>query len=206
MKIVRIYEELNRVLSGRVDFNTMISKVADSFDRQLLNDIYALWTNATAAQMGGATYFPTAGDYDEDALLELIEHVEAAAGKQATIIGTKAATRYLKESILSEGAKEEWHSMGYVGKFFGTPVVAVPQRHKINSTEFVLSDNMLTIVAGDDRPLKVTYEGDPIMIMGDPMLNADLTHEYLFGLKYGTGILLAGGKNSGIGRYVIDEE
>ena len=41
------------------------------------------------------------------------------------------------------------------GKFLGTPVVVTPQRHKINSTEFVLSDDILTIVAGDDRPIKV---------------------------------------------------
>lgn len=157
LKVVRIYEEMNRVLSGRVDFNSMINKVAESFNQKLLNDIYALWANATAEQLGGKTYFPTAGSYDEDALLDLIGHVEAAAGgnKTATIIGTKKALRNLKESIMSDGAKDEIHNMGYVGKFFGTPVVATPQRHKVGSTDFVLDDNMLTIIAGDDKPLKV---------------------------------------------------
>lgn len=156
LKVVRIYEELNRVLSGRVDFNTMINKVAESFRQKLLNDIYTLWSGATAAQMGGTTYFPTAGSYDEDGLLELIAHVEAAAGgKQATIVGTKKALRNLKESIISDGAKDELHNMGYVGKFYGTPVVATPQRHKVGSTEFVLDDNCLTVIAGDDKPIKV---------------------------------------------------
>ena len=45
--------------------------------------------------------------------------------------------------------------MGYVGKFYGTPVVAEPQRHKIGSTDFVLADNVLTVIAGDDKPIKV---------------------------------------------------
>lgn len=203
LKTVRIYEELNRVLSGRVDFNTMINKVAESFNQKLLNDIYTLWTGATATQMGGTTYFPTAGAFDEDALLDLISHVEAAAGgKTATIIGTKKALRSIKESIMSDGAKDELHNMGYVGKFYGTPVVATPQRHKVGSTEFVLDDNMLTIIAGDDKPLKVVYEGNPIVLMGDPMTNADFTQEYLYGVKYGTGIVLAG-NNTGIGRYEI---
>lgn len=203
LKTVRIYEELNRVLSGRVDFNTMINKVAESFNQKLLNDIYTLWTGATATQMGGTTYFPTAGAFDEDALLDLISHVEAAAGgKTATIIGTKKALRSIKESILSDGAKDELHNMGYVGKFYGTPVVATPQRHKVGSTEFVLDDNILTIIAGDDKPLKVVYEGNPIVLMGDPMSNADFTQEYLYGIKYGTGIVLAG-NNTGIGRYEI---
>lgn len=44
------------------------------------------------------------------------------------------------------------------------------------------------------------YEGNPIVLMGDPMTNADFTQEYLYGEKYGLGIILAGG-NAGIGRY-----
>ena len=201
LKVVRIYEELNRVLSGRVDFNEMINKVAESFRQKLLNDIYGLWAGATAADLGGVAYFPTAGSYDEDDLLDVIAHVEAAAGgKTATIVGTKKALRNLKESIQSDGAKEELHGMGYYGTFYGTPCVAVPQRHKVGSTEFVLDDDVITIIAGDDKPIKVVYEGESIMLMGDPMTNADFTQEYFYGEKYGLGIVLAGG-NAGIGRY-----
>lgn len=203
LKTVRIYEELNRVLAGRVDFNHFINKVADSFRQKLLNDVYTLWTGATAEQLGGVTYFPEAGAYDEDELLDLISHVEAAAGgKTATIVGTKKALRALKDAIDSDAAKNDLYNFGYVGKFYGTPVVATPQRHKVGSTEFVMDDNILTIIAGDDKPIKVVYEGSPIVLMGDPMANADFTQEYLYGEKYGMGIVLAGG-NSGIGRYEL---
>lgn len=201
LKGVKIYEELNRVLSGRVDFNSFINKVAESFRKKLLDDINALWSSATADQLGGVTYFPAAGNYDEDALLDLIAHVEAAAGgKPATIVGTKKAIRNLKGSIESDSAKEDIYNMGYVGKFYGTPVVAEPQRHKIGSTDFVLEDDVLTIIAGDDKPIKVVYEGNPIVVMGDPLANGDFTQEYLYAEKYGCAIVLAGG-NAGIGRY-----
>lgn len=203
LKMVRIYEEMNRVLAGRVDFNQFIQKVAESFKQKLLNDIYALWANASAADLGGTTYYPVAGAFSEDTLLEIIAHVEAAAGgKTATIVGTKAALRNLKESIVADSAREEVHNMGYVGKFFGTPVVAIPQRHKIGTTDFVMDDKCITIIAGDDKPIKVVYEGNPIVLMGDPMTNADFTNEYLYAEKYGMGIVLAGG-NSGIGRYEL---
>lgn len=203
LKTVRIYEELNRVLAGRVDFNHFINKVAESFRQKLLNDVYTLWTGATADQLGGVTYFPEAGAYDEDELLDLISHVEAAAGgKAATIVGTKKALRALKDAIDSDAAKNDLYNFGYVGKFYGTPVVATPQRHKVGSNEFVMDDNILTIIAGDDKPIKVVYEGSPIVLMGDPMTNADFTQEYLYGEKYGMGIVLAGG-NSGIGRYEL---
>ena len=173
LKVVKIYEELNRVLSGRVDFNDFINKV------------------------------PAAGAYDEDELLDLIAHVEAAAnGKPATIIGTKKAVRNLAPSIQGTDSERDIYNLGYYGMFYGTPVVVTPQRHKVGSTEFTLADDILTIIAGDDKPIKCVYEGNPIVLMGDPMSNGDLTQEYLYGEKYGMGIVLAGG-NAGIGRYEI---
>ena len=201
MKMVRIYEELNRVLAGRVDFNHFINVVAESFRQKMLNDIYTLWSGAPADDLGGVAYFPAAGSYNEDELLELISHVEAAAGgKTATIVGTKKALRALKDAIDGDVAKNDLYNLGYVGKFYGTPVVATPNRHKVGTTDFVFADDVLTIIAGDDKPIKFVYEGDPIVLMGDPMQNADFTQEYLYGEKYGLGIVLAGG-NAGIGRY-----
>ena len=79
---------------------------------------------------------------------------------------------------------------------------ALPQRHKVGSTDFVMSDDFLTIIAGDDKPIKCVREGNPLVLMGDPMQNQDLTQTYLYCEKYGIGIVLAGG-NSGIGRYEI---
>ena len=201
-KVVRIYEELNRVLAGRVDFNEMINRVGKSFANQINEDVVSLWVNATANDIGGATYFPAAGAYNENTLLDLIAHVEAAAGgKTATILGTKKAIRNLAPSIMADSAKEDLYNMGYYGKFYGSPVIALPQRHKVGTTTFALNDKMLTIVAGDDKPIKLVYEGDPLVIPGDPLQNADLTQEYLYGERWGAGIVLAG--NTGIGRYQI---
>lgn len=199
--VVKIYEELNRVLSGQVDFNKFIQKVGESFRRDIRAQIYALWSGATQAQLGGAAYRPTAGTFDEDALLTLIEHVEAAAGgKPATIIGTKMACRKLVPSIVGDAQKDDLYNMGYAGKFYGSNVVAVPQLYKVNSTDFVMDDNMLAIIAGDEKPIKMVVEGDATMLMGDPMANADLTHEYLYGERMGLGLVLANG-NPGIGIY-----
>ena len=202
-KVVKIYEELNRVLSGQVDFNYFINKVAESFRRKLLDDIYGLWSTATATDFGGTTYFPTAGTYDEDKLLDLVSHVESAAnGASATIIGTKKAVRNLKPSVNSTDAHNEFYNMGYYGTFYGTPVVVTPQRHKVGSTDFIFPDNILTVIAGDDKPIKCVYEGQSTVILGDLTKNSDLTQDYFYGEKYGMGIVLAGG-NAGVGRYEI---
>lgn len=203
MKFVKIFDEINRVLAKRIDFNTMINKVSESYRQKLLNDIQTLWNGASATDFGGTVYFPAAGTYDEDALLDVIAHVEAAAGgKTATIFGSKKAVRNLAPSVQGAESKSDLYNLGYYGRFYGSPVVVTPQRHKIGSTEFTQPDDVLTIVAGEDKPIKCVYEGSPIILMGNPMDNGDLTQEYLYGEKYGLGIVLAGG-NAGVGRYEI---
>lgn len=110
---VKIYEELNRVLAGRVDFNDMIAKVGESMKQKLLEEIYALWNSATQADFGGAVYFPVAGAFDEDTLLDVIAHVEASAnGMKATIIGTKKALRNLAPSVQGAESKSDLYNTG----------------------------------------------------------------------------------------------
>ena len=199
-KVVKIYEELNRVLSGQVDFNYFIQKCSESMKKKLLDDTYALWSNATANDIGGATYFPAAGTYNEDALLDLVAHVEASAGgKTATIVGTKKALRKLAPSIASVDANNDLYHFGYYGSFYGAPVIAVPQRHVVGSTNFVFNDKEITIVAGDDKPIKCVYEGNPMIVARDPLANNDFTQEYFYGEKYGLALASAG--NAGIGKY-----
>lgn len=202
-KTVRFYDDANRILSGQVDFNKFIQRVSESFRKKLLDDIYALWSAATADDFGGTTYFPAAGAYDEDTLLDVVAHVEAAAGgKPATILGTAKALRNLAPAIQGTNSESDLYNLGYYGKFYGTNVVKTPNRHKVNSTDFVFPDNMLTIIAGDDKPIKCVYEGQSTVILGQPTDNKDFTQEYFYGEKYGMGIVLAGG-NAGIGRYEI---
>lgn len=201
-KAVKIYEELDRVLAGRVDFNHLIDKVIKSLQQQRLNDIYNVWAGITATELGGAYYRAAAGSYSESALLDLIEHVEAAAGgKTATIVGTKKALRNLQNSMNSIDAANDIYHVGYMGSFYGSPVVALPQRHQINSTNFVLPDDMITVIAADAKPVKLVDEGEALIIAGNPLDNGDLTQEYAVIERYGTGIILP--SNAGIGRYYI---
>ena len=203
LKVVKIYEELNRILAGQVDFNTLISKVSESFRRQLLDDIFAAWNTATADDFGGTTYFPAAGSYNEDELLDLISHVEAAAGgRPATILGTKKALRNLAPSIQGVESKGDLYNMGYYGSFYGTKTVAMPQRHKVGSTDFIFPDNTLQIIAGEERPIKCVYEGTSTIIMGAPTSNMDLTQDFYYAERMGIAVVTAG-SFCGMCRYEI---
>lgn len=200
---IRIYDDLSRVLSGRVDFNELINSVAKSYRKGILNDIYDLWNGLTYNELGDDYILPNSttvvGSYDEDKLLGIVEHVEAAAEKSATIIGTKAGLRALAASIMGDSPKEDLYNLGYFGKFYGTPVVAVPQRYKADRSGFQFDDKKVYVVATGDKPFKFVYEGDDLVIPGDPLKNADLTQEYMFASKYGSGLVMD--LNPGIGVY-----
>ena len=189
LRAVKIYEELNRVLAGRVDFNTFVDKVSEAFAREELDSAYAIW--AQLMTTGNAPYV-VSGSYDEDKLLDVIAHVEAATGMDAQIVGTKKALRKVKTDVntMSTEAKSDLYSMGYYGKFNGTPMISMKQRHKIGSTEFILDDNTIYVLAGDTKPIKRVTEGDVTMLMGDPMTNADLSQEFLMMKRTGLGIVM----------------
>jgi len=205
---VRIYEELDRILAGRADFNEMIDRVARSEQNAVLQEIYDVFNAISSDDLGEDYVIPnvgsSAGSYSEDVLLGIIEHVEAAAGgKTPLIVGTKRVLRNLMTGITNppDSAKEAFLNDGYIGKFYGADVVALPQRHKIGTTNFVYNDKEIVVIATSDKPIKFVREGDPLIINRDPELNMDLTQEYFLREKWGVGLVMNG--NSGIGKYTI---
>lgn len=175
---VRIFEEMDRVLSGRTDMSEMINVVSRSIEQDKLDRIYALWSNLSQETLG-ATYYPTAGTYSEEALVELIAHVEAATGGTAMLIGSIQALRKLNTSIVPDAAKDDMYQYGYIGRFNGTPTMKVDQRHKVGTDTFIFPSNKIFIVGTEDRPIKYVTRGDTIIGESSFLDNADLTQEYL---------------------------
>lgn len=190
----RIYEELRRVLAGRVNFDDMIKKLSRSFKRDILNEIYATFTGAAS---GSNVFRVTNSTYTESDLLNLIDKVEAAAGgeKTAIIFGTKQALRGI--TVVGDNAKNMVDADGYVGKFYGCDVVAIPQRFKSGTTTFMFANDVINVVACSDKPIKFVTEGNPLIIPRDPAENMDLTMEYFCAERYGVGLAIAGGNAFG---------
>lgn len=52
LKIIKVYEELKRLLAGRVDFNEFISEVARAFNEKVMNLTYTAFTGITSSTTG----------------------------------------------------------------------------------------------------------------------------------------------------------
>lgn len=192
LKTIKIYEELNRLLAGRVDFNEFVNRVAKSYLAHVYNCIYDTFNGITASTDGfSSTYFKT-GVFSEETLVELISHVEAACGAPATIIGTKGALRKVVTATVSENAKNSMNALGHYGVFNGTNMISAKQAHRAGTDTFILDDTKLYIVASDDKFIKHVDSGEGLLIEGEPTGNGDLTREYLFGQSFGDSLIISG--------------
>ena len=190
LKAIKIYEELNRVLSGRIDINEMIARVSKSFLLKIGQDIYTAFAGTYSKLVAP---YQVSGTFTEAKLTELIDHVEAATGMRAYVLGSKQAVKKITgiTGIDSDSAKEDLYAMGYVGHVGNNPVIAMQNGHKAGTTNFILNDTDLFVVAGDDKFIKFVTEGDTLIIPGDPMSNADLSQEFLMAQRYNVAVVMS---------------
>lgn len=191
MYVVRVYESLGRLLAGRITFDQFINGVAKAF-KQFVADMAYKAINAMDANTYGldATYVAT-GSYSEDTLLAMIEHVEAATGKPAKIVGTRTALRKITTAVVADSAKEDMYNIGYFGKFNGTPMYRMAQSHEAGTNTFALNDNKIWVLASDDKPIKLVNEGEGLLYERSATDNNDLTQEYVYGQGLGVGVVCA---------------
>lgn len=186
-KGIKIYEHLSRLLSGRVDFNDFLQALEKAFKLKINDDVYTAFTGAFSTLPVG---FTTSGSFDEDSMLDIIEHVEAATGKSALLAGTRKALRKISTATVSDSAKEDMYKMGFYGSFNGTPMMRIKQVHTVGTYTFKLSENDIYITTTDEKPVKFVTEGEMRIINGDALANMDLTQDYFCANQYGTGVVI----------------
>lgn len=195
---IKVYEELDRMLSGRSDLTALINKVGESLLKKQYEDIFTAWTGIINTT--GSTYIPVAGSYSEEALLELCEHVEVNNGQVPVIMGTRAALRKIQTATVSETAKEDMYKMGFYGYFNGIPMVRINQVHERNTDKFILPENQLYIIGVNTKPIKYVNEGEALIVPPTFGMNADFSEDYLFANNAGIQVIIPDKK---IGVYTI---
>jgi len=190
LKGVRVYEELRRVLAGRVSWSTFIDKVSKAVIKERYAEIYTAFSGLSETTRGLDGTYVVSGTPDEEKILKLVEHVEAATGMPARIVGTKPALRKVPTAVVAHEAESDYYNVGHYGKLAGVEMLSVKNMHKAGSTEFMLPDNKIWVIAADDKFIKHITEGDAIILDKDPMSNADMSQEYFYCESTGAAIIL----------------
>lgn len=186
---VAVYEEMARILTGRVDFAELVNNVAKSYENKIQNDIY----NAVYESFNqlGATYGVT-GTFSEEELDELIAHVEASTGMEALIMGTGTALGKVKYAVESNNSIDARNNFGYYGKYKGTEMMKLKQAHKVGTQEFAIDSSFLLVIPKNpDKFIKLVIEGESTIVEGDGTNRKDFQRDYTFIKKAGIVVLSA---------------
>lgn len=201
---IKIYEELDRFLAGRIDWVELTNRVQTSYQVEISNRIYeAIYASYDDLEAP----YKYNGSFDEDVLIEAIKHVEASTGQKAGVFGTKTALAKIKldPNFLSDGMKDKLNVMGHLGQFRGTDLFELPQGYRPGTHEFLVSDDFLMVLPIGEKIVKVLLEGDVIVDDrgdGGADVRNDEQIEFFLARKVGIGVLKA--NNYAI--YRLDEE
>lgn len=159
---IKIYEELDRMLAGRINWATMINRVADSMaheiGRRIYNAVYGAYDVLSAPYQVSMS-----GTFSATALETAIAHVEASTGKTAKVMGTKAMLGKITDAEVSDEMKNTKNKMGHYGVFRGTALEVLPQGHLAGTDTFAVNDAFLIVVPDGEKIVKVVTEGETIV-------------------------------------------
>ena len=189
-KAIKIREEFERFLAGRIDWPKMVAKLDASVRQQIALDMYnALYASYSALS---APYAQT-GTWDESKLLTIASNVEAGNEQgNAVIIGTKTALSKIVGSVVSENMKDSLNNLGFYGMFRGYPMLSIKQAHTPGTDTFAINDSFLLVVPSPaDKMVKLVLEGAPIVNDTNMQDNApaDLSKNFWFMQKYGVAVI-----------------
>jgi hypothetical protein len=191
-KGVKIYEELERFLAGKVDWNKLIAKVQRSFNAQIAADIN---TALVAGYNSLNATYKVAGAWDINAFNTLVQHVEAATDRPAWVAGSrtslqKAAPQYIayNGSVIEDRNKD-----GFFKVIDGTTFMELKQSHVPGTDNFAIGNFLLVMPTGEEKIVKLVVEGESEIVESNAGTNpnADDSVEYLFKKKYGVAVVSA---------------
>lgn len=189
---IHVYDELERFLLGIASLERLTDVIYRSFNKYIKERIYMQFQNIMTALPSEFT----ANGNSEEAVGNLCDLVQAAGGYGSlTIAGTKAALRKLggivPDKYFADSQKEAKANSGTIGEWEGNKLMVIPQVLKQGTFELALDNDVIFILGGDNKPIKVEFIGDTrTQEVRDGRVNNDMTMELQVQTCFGIAMLL----------------
>ena len=189
---IHVYDELERFLLGIASLERLTDVIYRSFNKYIKERIYMQFQNIMTAL---PSEFVANGN-SEEAVGNLCDLVQAAGGYGSlTIAGTKAALRKLgavvPDKYFADSQKEAKAATGSIGEWEGNKLMVIPQVLKQGTFELALDNDVIFILGGDNKPIKLEFIGDTrTQEVRDGRVNNDMTMELQVQTCFGIAMLL----------------
>lgn len=166
---VKVGSDIRLFLTGRKDWGEFVEAVAKAFRKQIQDEMYAEFMNASASVPATAQFNKTGtlSSVTKDSFDELIEDVSVAnANVPVVIMGTRVALKKLAGladiNWIADSQKESVAHTGLIGDYEGTVLMEIPQRFANNTTATKLVDSKKLIIMPrvETKPVKFVDYGE----------------------------------------------
>lgn len=189
---IHVYDELERFLLNITSLEKLTDVIYKSFNKYIQERIYMQFQNVMSVV---PAEFSANGN-SEEAVGNLCDLVQAAGGySNLTIAGTKGALRKLggiiPDKYFATSQREAKASTGTIGEWEGNRLMVIPQVIKPGTFELALDNDVLFIMGGDVRPIKLEFIGDTrTQEVRDGRINNDTTMELQVQTCFGIAMML----------------
>lgn len=189
---IHVYDELERFLLNITSLEKLTDIIYKSFNKYIKDRLYMQFQNVMSVV---PSEFTKNGN-SEEAVGNLCDLVQAAGGYSSlTIAGTRGALRKLAnivpDKMFASSQKEAKASTGTIGEWEGHSLMVIPQVLKTDAFELALDDNVIFIMGGDVKPIKLEFIGDTrTQEVRDGRINNDMTMELQVQTAFGIGMML----------------
>lgn len=180
-----------RVVSRRESLAEYAVKVVLSMENELWLDVMAIVANSYSTL---TTNFKEAA-YSSVAFDKLAQRVTAAnGGATAIALGTKLGlgTVIPSNTQFQIGLGERMADVGYLGRYHGTDLIAIPQRIDWSSADydFAIDDTIIYFISpGSQKLVQIVLEGDSLTIDSGDFGDANLTRKMTMHKRWAVGLI-----------------
>lgn len=167
--VIKTYYDVDLFMIGKVDFAGLIDLMYKSIESYRKSALYTAFMSLDSylpsdLKTGIAISAATKGD-----VIDMIEAVRAASGKDVMLVGTRIAMQKLQDTVpyalFSNEMKNERYQNGMLGMWEGYQCVALERVNKEGTRDsiFTPADNKkiyIIPVDSDFKPIKRVNEGD----------------------------------------------
>lgn len=189
---IHVYDELERFLLGIASLERLTDVIYKSFNKYIKERTYVMFQSVASVV---PAEFSVKGN-SEEAVGGLCDLVQAAGGySNLTLAGTKGALRKLggivPDKYFADSQREAKASTGTIGEWEGNKLMVIPQVIKEGTFELALDNNVIFVMGGDVKPIKVEFIGDTrTQEVRDGRINNDMTFELQVQTCFGMGMEL----------------
>lgn len=167
--VIRVYGDYKLFMLGRIDFATFVDRMYKSIEQHRYAGLFSAFMTMDGSLPTNLKMSTPISLATKDAIVDHIEMIKAATGKDIILVGTRTAIQKLQNIIpydlFSSAMKDEKNQNGLLGVWEGYECLALDRVNKVATTESVFSadDNkkiFILPVDPDFKPIKLVQSGD----------------------------------------------